>query len=283
MVDSGQPDIRSVDFQSRAHPGLPVEVLSRAELISRFEPAYFDRPERPTFDCLTLVHAGRGVHTVDFSTIPIRPGRLIRTRPGQVQSLDIRHPIEATIVIARTEPHTGSTWFPGHNAYCDLGPDSLRSAESLVATLRDEQERFSDDEPSIRLMTSLFAALAALFDRARQPHEPAETSGPYTAFRAALEADLGRSHNVRDYAANLGYAERTISRACLQATGLTAKGVLNQRLVLEAKRLLAHTDKTAAAISAELGFSEPTNFHKFFARQTKQRPSEFRATNRAPS
>lgn len=283
MVDSGQPGIRSIEFQSRDHPGLPVEVLSRVELISRFDPAYFDRPERPTFDCLTLIRAGRGVHTVDFETIPVRPGRLIRTRPGQVQSLDIRYHIEATIVIARTEPNTGSTWFPGHNAYCDLGPDSLRSADSLITTLQDEQQRFSDDEPSIRLMTNLFAALAALFDRAQQPHEPMGATGPYTAFRSALEADLGKSHNVRDYAADLGYAERTISRACLQATGLTAKGVLNQRLVLEAKRLLAHTDKTAAAISAELGFSEPTNFHKFFARQTKQRPAEFRATTRAPT
>jgi AraC-like DNA-binding protein len=280
MVDSGQQDIRSVEFHSSSRPGIPVEVLQRADLLARFEPTHFDRPQRPTFDSMMLARSGTGIHTIDFETIPVRPGRLIRVRPGQVQTLDTSTDIDATIVIARTEPRAGSTWFPGHSAYCDLGPNSLRTAEALVAALSNEQDRFTDDEPSSRLLLSLYAALAALFDRAQQPLAAAKAADPYTAYRAALEADLGKSHNVRDFAADLGYAERTISRACQQATGLTAKGVLNQRLVLEAKRLLAHTDKTAAAISAELGFSEPTNFHKFFARQTNQRPSEFRAANR---
>ncbi len=46
--------------------------------------------------------------------------------------------------------------------------------------------------------------------------------------------------------------------------------------VLEAKRLLAHTNQTVAAISEELGFSEPTNFVKFFRSRGGLLPGAFR-------
>lgn len=280
MVDSGQPHIRSVDFQSPVNPGLPVEVLQRVDLMVRVGTGFFDRPDRPMFDGLMLIKEGPGTHTVDFETIPLRPGRLIRTRPGQVQAWDTKNRIDATIVIATMDPGPGPGWFPGHGAYCDLGIESLQTARAIITALENEQDRFRPDQPSVRLMTNLYAAFGALFDRAKEPMAKPDDSDPYTAYRTVIEAGLGRSHNVRDYAATLGYSERTISRACQRVTGLTAKGVLNQRLVLEAKRLLAHTDKPAASISASLGFSEPTNFHKFFARHTNQRPSEFRAANR---
>ncbi|MEM7323961.1 MAG: helix-turn-helix transcriptional regulator [Actinomycetota bacterium] len=285
MVNSGHDAaprrIRQVEFHSRAHPGVPVEVLNRADLITRFGARFFDRPDRPAFDGLLLIHDGTGTHTVDFETIALRPGRLIRTRPGQVQSWDTEADIQASLVIAGPVPETGSAWFPGHRAYCDLDDDELLTADNIVAALRREQARFDGNEPSTRLLIGLYTALGALFDRATEILEPAATADPYTAFRLALETDLGRSHNVREYAGALGYAERTISRACQRATGLTAKGVLDQRLVLEAKRLLAHTDMAAAAISGNLGFSEPTNFTKFFVRRTGQRPSEFRSSVRS--
>lgn len=283
MVDSGQPGIRPVSFASHDHPGVQVEVLRRADVLQRVGLDFFAVPDRPSFDTLMLVHEGHGTHTVDFEAIPLKAGRLLRTRPGQVQTWDVENDIEATLVLSRTPVSAAPTWFPGYMGHCDLGPDSLATAGALIDVLDREQNRFSDDEPSNRLMTSLFGALSALFDREQPPSPSTRHSDAYVAFRSAIETTLGSSHNVRDYATGIGYSERTISRACQRVTGLTAKGLLNQRLVLEAKRLLAHTDKPAAAVAADLGFSEPTNFHKFFTRHTKQRPTQFRAANRVTS
>lgn len=100
----------------------------------------------------------------------------------------------------------------------------------------------------------------------------------YVAFRSRLETALGASHHVRDHARELGDSERTLSRACLDVTGRTAKQVLSDRLVLEAKRLLAHSDLTAAAVASQLGFDEPTNFQRFFKRQTGLTPGAFQST-----
>jgi AraC-like DNA-binding protein len=53
--------------------------------------------------------------------------------------------------------------------------------------------------------------------------------------------------------------------------------MLTQRIVLEAKRLLAHSLAPVAAIGETLGFDEATNFVKFFRRETGLTPGAFRA------
>jgi AraC-like DNA-binding protein len=47
-------------------------------------------------------------------------------------------------------------------------------------------------------------------------------------------------------------------------------------VTLEAKRLLAYSDLPVAAIGHQLGFTEPTNFGRFFVRETGLTPGEFR-------
>jgi AraC-like DNA-binding protein len=56
--------------------------------------------------------------------------------------------------------------------------------------------------------------------------------------------------------------------------------VITDRLVLEAKRLLAHTLLPVAVIGDQLGFAEATNFVKFFRREAGSTPGAFRAKQR---
>jgi AraC-like DNA-binding protein len=62
-----------------------------------------------------------------------------------------------------------------------------------------------------------------------------------------------------------------------------AKEFIDRRVVLEAKRLLAHGNQSAARVAAQLGFSSATNFSKFFHQRTGQSPIAFRATVRGRS
>jgi len=71
-------------------------------------------------------------------------------------------------------------------------------------------------------------------------------------------------------------SEKTLSRLCVTATGVPAKAVINQRLTLEAKRLLAHTTLAVQVIGRDLGFEEATNFVKFFRKEAGMTPLAFR-------
>lgn len=281
MVENGQSSIVPVAFASRRHPQLPVEVLEHADLVSRLTPTHFLRPQRVDFHGLVLMHSERGHHTVDFSQIAAAPGRMIQLRPGQVQRFDADLQLSATIVMSQpTVLAAAPTWLPGYQPHCDLGPDAQRATDDIIDVLRTQQDQFRPDEPTSRLMVSLFEALIAVFDQASATTSVQQLPEAYVAFRSALETDFASSHDITDYASKLGYSARTLSRACQQVTGLTAKQILTDRLVLQAKRLLVHTDWSAATISNRLGFSEPTNFGKFFSRHVGESPAAFRAVHR---
>jgi AraC-like DNA-binding protein len=75
---------------------------------------------------------------------------------------------------------------------------------------------------------------------------------------------------------------RTLTRACLAVTGRSAKQVIDERVALQASRLLAATDEPIARIGRRLGFPEPTNFGRFFTREVGVSPGAFRATREQP-
>ena len=69
---------------------------------------------------------------------------------------------------------------------------------------------------------------------------------------------------------------RTLARACHRARGLAPKRMIDLRVGLEAKRMLTTSDATVEAIGLSLGFTEATNFVKFFRRIVGQTPEGFR-------
>ncbi len=105
----------------------------------------------------------------------------------------------------------------------------------------------------------------------------------FLRFRAAVERDFARTRRVDDYARELGYAPRTLSRATLSAAGVGAKEFIDRRVVLEAKRLLAHSDHSASQVAALLGFRDAANFGKYFQQRTGESPLGFRTTARGGS
>jgi AraC-like DNA-binding protein len=105
-------------------------------------------------------------------------------------------------------------------------------------------------------------------------------SETFELFRRAVEDGFTRSRRVQDYGAQLGYSVRTLTRATHRAAGIGAKELIDRRVILEAERLLAHTDLTSAQVSDQLGFDSPTNFGKYFQQRTGRTPGAFRATHR---
>lgn len=271
-------DPAPVEFRSPVHPLLPVEVIDRDDLFDRIDPTDLGTAQRPTFDCILLTRSARGVHTVDFVDIPAAPGRLVRVVGGQAQTWDPDLDDGATVVLSSAGTSTPRPWFPGDPCHVDLDDDALATAVALIDALRRHQRGFDGADRTIRLLVSLYDALVALFERSARDRLPTETSELYVAFRAAVERDVTRHRDVAHYASQIGYSERTVTRACVRATGRTAKQVLIDRVVLEAKRLLARTDEPIGAIAEQIGFSEATNFTKFFARHAGVTPVAFRAS-----
>lgn len=98
----------------------------------------------------------------------------------------------------------------------------------------------------------------------------------FKRFEQLVDQQFAQSHQVAEYARQLGYTEKSLTRATLSVMDMTAKSFITTRINLEAKRLLAHTDLPINAIAVKLGFEEATNFVKFFKREVRCTPTEFR-------
>ena len=96
-------------------------------------------------------------------------------------------------------------------------------------------------------------------------------------YRSLLEAHFREHWPVRAYAGTLGVTADHLSRSCRAITGLGALDLLHERLLLEARRLLAYTPTTVGEIAQQLGFDDSGYFSRLFAKRSGQSPSAYRA------
>ena len=293
--------IAPVEYRPPESYGLDIEVFTLSELRRRTTAAHLASPQRLDFHMLICFTEGRCSHVVDFESLDCRAGSLLVLHPGQVQRFASSATAgEAWLVIFRSEFLQPRTATPLAD---DI--DSVQRLEELPVHLTldaREQEAFIE---SIRRMASdagLVAApvllhallrhqLLALLTRlslaqARQDRSDLHASAElqrFRRFRLAVEQHFQRCHRVGDYARIIGCSEKSLGRAVLGVTGVSAKAFLSQRIVLEAKRLLVHTALPVATIGDRLGFAETSNFVKFFRREAGGSPGQFRQKQTAQS
>lgn len=265
----------------------------RERAAARMGKAGLQTPQRPTFHHLITLSSGALWHTVDFTGYALKPGSWLWVRPGQVQQWGDLHEAEGTLVLferdfvdpgtvaaARVDdPHAPVLQVPAPE-----GAQALEMAAHHLA-LEFRALRGMPLEAHVAVLRHLLAVLVLRLSQRTAPvgspaSEPGET---FVHFRAAVERDFTRTRRLDDYAHALGYSPRTLSRATLAGAGVGAKEFIDRRVILEAKRLLAHGDQSASRIAAQLGFTSATNFSKYFQQRTGQSPIAFRTAVRGRS
>ncbi len=95
-------------------------------------------------------------------------------------------------------------------------------------------------------------------------------------FNVLVEQNFRTKHKVADYAEILNKSPKTISNLFAQYNEKTPLQIIQERKILEAKRLFIFTDKTAKEVAYDLGFDDAAHFSRFFKNSTGQSPSDFR-------
>jgi AraC-like DNA-binding protein len=266
-------------------PGL--EVMTLADLRGRAADrmgAEFMRPLRPRFHHLVALQRGRLRQTVDFTGYDLEPGTWLWVRPGQVQQWGDLTSVDGTVIIFEQgflDPATRAHLDDPHGAVVRVPTEADQKA-LRAATVALEREfrtpgRLPLETHQAILRHLLSVVVLNLAQMCASPSGPApQATEAFLRFRDAVETDFASTRRLEDYARTLGYSTRTLSRASLDAAGVAAKEYIDRRVLLEAKRLLAHGDQPAVKIALRLGFSSGTNFSKFFRQRAGTSPLAFR-------
>jgi AraC-like DNA-binding protein len=98
-------------------------------------------------------------------------------------------------------------------------------------------------------------------------------------FNLLVETNYRIIHSVRSYADMLNKSPKTLANVFALYNQQSPRQIIHERIALEARRLLLYSDKSTKEIAAELGFEEVSNFSRFFKKQVKLAPSDFRKEN----
>lgn len=267
--------IRRVGYANPQSPGSPIEVLALSELRQKAPPGYLAEPQRPAFHQLHVLTGGQCAIEIDFARVDLRRGVVAWLRPGQVLRFDLHAGVVGWLVL-----FTPDVLAPGLAEAPGAPRVDLGSTFAEVAWLLERLRLASAEPPTpdrTALLGHLLHALLYLVRRREPPHDPgAAPEGVFAMFRREVERRFATTRQLEDYERLVGYSAKTLTRATRAATGRSAKAYIDQRVLLEGQRLLAHSRLTTAEIAARLGFTEATNFVKFFRRTSGESPAEFR-------
>jgi AraC-like DNA-binding protein len=277
----------AVHYEPPAGYGLDVELYRDPELRKRARDIR-GRLERIDFHVLLYTTRGGYQHVVDFEPFQCRAGSLLLLRPGQIHRFGNIENLRGWLLIFRAEllpPNAANLDFNLASELESL-PTHVTVAPRTRASIEETLQRMAADAKGpasaarnallLSQMQSVMTRVYLESEASASPPGDKITIERFQRFRAAVEREHHRWHSVRSYARHLGCSERSLTRAARAITAKSAKEYLSERIVLEAKRLLAHTTAPVARISDELGFDEPTNFIKFFRNTAGVTPGAFR-------
>ena len=128
--------------------------------------------------------------------------------------------------------------------------------------------------------------LLALFTELKQIIPASETTLPDRAdtaalrftqlYKNALSEFIYDKQTVGEYASLLNISPNHLNKCVKTATGQSARDLLDEMILLEAKVLLAQTDLSVSEIAYRIGKQDPSNFSRFFRTRIGITPTEYR-------
>ncbi|MBB6238306.1 AraC-like DNA-binding protein [Pedobacter sp. AK013] len=195
-------------------------------------------------------------------------------------------------------------WQYNRNFYCIVDHDKevscvgflfYGSAETMFIALDDQQqnklklllqvfvEEFGDKDAIQRDMLQMLVKRLIIIVTRLAKHqylkEQALTDDKLDVlrkFNLMVENNYRKAHTVQFYANQLHKSPKTLANYFGLYNHKSPLAVIQDRIVLEAKRLLMYTDKSAKEIAYDLGYDDASYFSNFFKKQTGYAPSDFR-------
>lgn len=255
-------------------------------------PSIFLAPHRKDYYMLVFVKQGSSRHWVDMIPYTLKPDTFYFSVPHQIHVKEQSQPMIGTMLcftdeFLAIEENQLLKQLPiiqniqnGHEL--ELSAENVQFIEDIMAKMLNEYLQKHDWRNGMLL--SYLRILAIYVSRLYTEQFPDDESAADRAllkkFRTLINEQFIQLHDVGSYADRLFITPGHLSEVIKQQSGKSAIEHIHERLILEAKRLLFHTESSIKEIAYQLGFEEASYFNRFFKRIALQTPVEYRTTSR---
>lgn len=98
----------------------------------------------------------------------------------------------------------------------------------------------------------------------------------FQKFTNLIEANFHKSRHAAFYAEKLAITYKHLNTICKDLVNKTAKLVIDDFIILQAKRNLINSNLKSSQLAYKMGFEDPTNFTKYFKKHTTFTPKAFK-------
>lgn len=249
-----------------------------------------ERVHRATYNRIFLITAGWGEIVIDAAPYPIVGNQLLLIAKGQLFTFT------ADAVL------TGYAICFG-DCFWEKAPESASNCKAVLFNNASDNQQVPLTADDIQELNPLFKTLHTEFTKPSYINKPdamaaylkiimikianinASLSKGYDSYdnqlyRQFLELvsrQYQNTHEVAEFAKQMGISTRKLTELCNRCGGKGAKEIINGQLISEAKRSLQFSAKPVKEIAYHLNFSTPEQFSHFFKKNTLVSPYQYRS------
>lgn len=283
-IDSTFPTFESSDFAGEGAFYFDLVRLETRDDIPR------GFPHRHGYYHLLWMTEAQGTHMVDFETFEVRPHSVFFISPGQLHAWISSTKPHGFVINVSTEffsrmfPRADDiAKFPFFHAIGSVPAVYLSPAQhdELLPLLQVIEREYRDRKLGrFDVIRSYLLILLTQLRRLYPIEDGLPRSDPYYALTRRLTLLIEERYlqfdTVGQYAQALNVSERQLNEALKRTMGRTVSRLVQERIALEAKRLLSNTVLSTAEIAFQLNFDDPAYFTRFFKKHTDHTPGAFR-------
>jgi AraC-like DNA-binding protein len=230
---------------------------------------------------------GVGTHEIDFVPYRVGDNSLFVLRPGQVHQLVLQAGSTGYLLQFNLDFYNPSDQMARQflrastqKNFCQL---EAQRAGRLFVVLDNLFREYS--ERQLAYQAAIQANLHLLFIEIVRHRQQAATHSDQQAHYAQqrmdelselLESHLSKHKQVSDYAGMMNMSAYQLNAITKQVLGKTCSSLINEYVVLEAKRQLLATTNQVSQIADQLGYEDISYFIRFFKKHTGHSPEAFR-------
>lgn len=281
-----------IKFENQSSPNASFEIVKLEELIQR---TYVDHSpfklHKVDFYIVILISDGESMHTVDFTDYHLQKGSILTIRKGQIQKFFQTTKVKGSLLLftdsflvsylekleAQKSLQLFNELLGAPKIQLDTNEYSI--TKKIIDRIENEYTEEKDDYSLGIIRSELHILITKLF-RIKSDKIPTVSSRKYLQefiqLQNLVELNAHKTSRVKDYAIMLAMSTKTLNNICKAIINKTAKEFIDDIHIKQIKRLLINTPLPIKEIAYASGFEETTNFYKYFKRQVKMTPEQFR-------
>lgn len=235
-------------------------------------------PHRHDFYHLLFIEKGHGWHEIDFVKYILKPQQLFIMRPGEVHAWKLGSSTRGFVLEFTQSSVTRSLINKNLISNLNQLPSMILASKQTdwQQHLKLMYQEFHHQQEGYKLsLENLLLSFLVKLARIKK-QKATKTSALIEKFQDLIEHHFHTEHAVEFYAKTLDINAKSLTQQISKILGKSAGAVIQERILVEAKRLLAYEEHSVAAIGYELGFEDPNYFARFFRQRAGMAPGQYR-------